>query len=428
MNLLDDLKWRGLVAQTTDEEALRKSLEKPITLYIGFDPTAPSLHIGNLVVLLVLRRFQMAGHNPIALIGGATGLVGDPSGRNEERVLNSVETVAAWVAKYREQLSRFLDFNTQDNPARLVNNLDWTENLSTIEFLRDIGKHFSVNQMLAKDSVSNRLENGGISYTEFSYQVLQSLDFLELFRRFDCTLQLGGSEQWGNITPGLDLIRKVEGGSGHALTVTLLLKSDGSKFGKTAGGSVWLDPEMTSPYAFFQYWISAEDKDVIRLLKVFTFMGVEEVAELEKAHAENPGARVAHRALARTVTTLVHGEETCARVEAASKALFGQGELADLDEATLESALAELPRAYVAPGAAIPTWVDLLADSGVVDSKSAARRIVKEGGAYLNNRKIEGEAFAPQESDFFFGRFAILRKGKRDLAAVEIGAPKPQKS
>lgn len=421
MNLLDDLKWRGLVAQTTDEEELRKSLSKPITLYIGFDPTAPSLHIGNLVVLLVLRRFQLAGHNPIALIGGATGLVGDPSGRNEERSLNSEETVAEWVAKYRAQLSRFLDFDASANPARLVNNLDWTQPLSAIEFLRDIGKHFSVNQMLAKESVSNRLENGGISYTEFSYQILQSLDFLELFRRFNCTLQLGGSEQWGNITPGLDLIRRVEGGSGHALTVTLLLKSDGSKFGKTAGGSVWLDPEMTSPYAFFQYWISADDKDVVRLLKVFTFLSHDEINELEVSHKENPGARVAHRALARTVTSLVHGEQTCQRVEAASKALFGQGELADLDEATLENALAELPRAYVAPGAAIPTWVDLLAESGVVDSKNAARRIVKEGGAYLNNRKIEGESFAPSVNDFFFGRFAVLRKGKRDLAAVEIG-------
>jgi tyrosyl-tRNA synthetase len=421
MNLLDDLKWRGLVAQSTDEDALRKALEKPMTLYIGFDPTAPSLHIGNLVVLLVLRRFQMAGHNPIALIGGATGLVGDPSGRNEERVLNSEETVAGWVAKYREQLSRFLDFDAKENPARLVNNLDWTQPMSAIEFLRDIGKHFSVNQMLAKDSVSNRLESGGISYTEFSYQVLQSLDFLELYRRFNCTLQLGGSEQWGNITPGLDLIRRVEGGSGHALTITLLLKSDGTKFGKTAGGSVWLDPEMTSPYAFFQYWISAEDKDVIRLLKVFTFLTPGEVGELEKAHEENPGARIAHRALARTVTTLVHGEDACQRVEAASKALFGQGELSELDEETLESALAELPRAYVAPGSEIPTWVDLLAEAGVVDSKSAARRIVKEGGAYLNNQKIEGEGFSPSVKDFYFGRFAVLRKGKRDLAAVEIG-------
>lgn len=426
MNLLDDLKWRGLVAQSTDEEALRKSLEKPITLYIGFDPTAPSLHIGNLVVILVLRRFQIAGHNPIALIGGATGLVGDPSGRNEERVLNSEETVAGWVARYRDKLTTLLDFSAKENPARLVNNLDWTQPLSAIEFLRDIGKHFSVNQMLAKDSVASRLESGGISYTEFSYQVLQSNDFLELFRRFNCTLQLGGSEQWGNITPGLDLIRRVEGGSGHALTVTLLLKSDGTKFGKTAGGSVWLDAEMTSPYAFFQYWITSEDRDVIRLLKVFTFLSHQEINEIEKAHLENPGARAAHRILAREVTTLVHGPLLCERVEAASKALFGQGELSELDEATLESALAELPRTYIAPGAEMPTWVDLMAEAGVVDSKSAARRIVKEGGAYLNNRKIEGEGFAPSTDDFLFGRFAVLRKGKRDLAAIEIGVQKPE--
>ncbi|MCX6430790.1 MAG: tyrosine--tRNA ligase, partial [Actinobacteria bacterium] len=260
-DLLDDLRWRGLISQTTDEAELRESLKEPISLYIGFDPTAPSLHIGNLVVLLVLRRFQLAGHNPIALVGGATGLVGDPSGRNEDRILNSEETVAEWVAKYRVQLSRYLDFDAPENPARIVNNLDWTAPMSAIEFLRDIGKHFSVNQMLSKDSVSMRLEGGGISYTEFSYQVLQSLDFLELYRRQGCTMQIGGTEQWGNIVAGLDLIRRVESGSGHALTVPLLLKSDGTKFGKTAGGSVWLDASMTSPYAFFQYWIGTEDKD-----------------------------------------------------------------------------------------------------------------------------------------------------------------------
>lgn len=419
-DLLDDLRWRGLISQSTDEAELRESLKKPISLYIGFDPTAPSLHIGNLVVLLVLRRFQLAGHNPIALVGGATGLVGDPSGRNEDRILNSEETVAEWVAKYRVQLSRYLDFEATENPARIVNNLDWTAPMSAIEFLRDIGKHFSVNQMLSKDSVSMRLEGGGISYTEFSYQVLQSLDFLELYRRHGCTLQIGGTEQWGNIVAGLDLIRRVESGSGHALTVPLLLKSDGTKFGKTAGGSVWLDASMTSPYAFFQYWIGTEDKDVISFLKVFSFLSHEEIEGLEKVHNENPGARTAHRALAREITTLVHGEDICDRVEAASRALFGQGELTELDEETLESALAELPRATIHQGDVIPTWVDLLHASGVVDSKSAARRIVKESGAYLNNVKIAGEDFAPSVNDFIFGRFAVLRKGKRDLAAVEI--------
>jgi tyrosyl-tRNA synthetase len=401
---LDDLRWRGLIAQTTDEKELAAALEKPITLYIGFDPTAPSIHVGNLVVLLVLRRFQLAGHHPIALVGGATGLVGDPSGRNEERSLNSSEIV---------------DFKVAANPAVVVNNLDWTSPLSAIEFLRDIGKHFSVNQMLSKDSVANRLE-GGISYTEFSYQVLQAFDYLELYRRNKCTLQLGGSDQWGNIVAGLDLIRRVEGGSGHALTVPLLTKADGTKFGKTAGGSVWLDPEMTSPYAFFQYWLNSDDKDVINFLKVFSFKSRQEIEEIEKEHNENPGARNAHRALARELTSLIHGTETSARVEEAAKALFGQGDLTTLDEKTLASALSELPRVQISASDEIPTWVDLLAAAGVVDSKSAARRIVKEGGAYLNNEKISGEDFRLEKTHFLCGKYAVLRKGKRDLAAVEL--------
>jgi tyrosyl-tRNA synthetase len=420
MNLLEDLRWRGLLAQSTDEAALLEALKKPITLYVGFDPTAPSLHVGNLVVLLVLRRFQLAGHTPIALVGGATGLVGDPSGKNEERTLNSTEIVEGWVSRIRTQVSAFLDFNEAKNKAFVVNNLDWTSPLSAIEFLRDIGKHFSVNQMLSKDSVSARLEAGGISYTEFSYQVLQSYDFLELYRRNNCTLQLGGSDQWGNIVAGLDLIRRIEQGSGHALTVPLLTKADGTKFGKTAGGSVWLDPAMTSPYAFFQYWLNTDDKDVINFLKVFSFKSHAEITALENAHTENPGLREAHRALARELTALVHSQATTDRVEAAAKALFGQGDLTELDEETLAGALAELPRTTVAKGDAIPTWVDLLAATGVVDSKSAARRIVKEGGAYLNNEKISGEDFAPAKSDFLCGKYAVLRKGKRDLAAVEL--------
>jgi tyrosyl-tRNA synthetase len=420
MNLIEDLRWRGLLAQTTDEAALLEALKKPTTLYVGFDPTAPSLHAGNLVVLLVLRRFQLAGHNPIALVGGATGLVGDPSGKNEERTLNSSEIVEGWVNRIRTQVSAFLDFDAPKNPAAVVNNLDWTSPLSAIEFLRDIGKHFSVNQMLSKDSVSARLESGGISYTEFSYQVLQSYDFLELYRRNNCTLQVGGSDQWGNIVAGLDLIRRVEQGSGHALTVPLLMKADGTKFGKTAGGSVWLDPEMTSPYAFFQFWLNSDDKDVINFLKVFSFKSHTEITDLEKSHNENPGLREAHRALARELTALVHSEETTQRVEAAARALFGQGELSELDEATLASALAELPRTTVSASEEIPTWVDLLAATGVVDSKSAARRIVKEGGAYLNNVKISGEDFRPSKSDFLCGKYAVLRKGKRDLAAVEL--------
>mgnify|MGYP001458620742 CR=1 FL=1 len=419
-DLLDDLKWRGLIAQTTDESALRDALKKPITVYLGTDPTAPSIHVGNLVVLLVLRRFQLAGHHTIPLVGGATGLVGDPSGKNEERTLNTTDIVEQWVSRIKGQLSKFMDFEVATNPAKMANNLDWTAPLSAIEFLRDVGKHFSVNQMLNKDAVASRLEKDGISYTEFSYQVLQAFDYLELYRRHQCTLQIGGSDQWGNITAGLDLIRRVEGGTAHALTVPLLTKADGTKFGKTAGGSVWIDPEMTSPYAFFQYWLNSDDKDVIKFLKVFSFKSRSEIEEIEKAHLENPGARSAHRELARELTALVHSPEICERVEAAAKALFGQGDISELDEATLTAALAELPKATVKKGEEIPTWVDLLAASGVVDSKSAARRIVKEGGAYLNNEKISGEDFRLEKSHFLCGKYAVLRKGKRDLAAVEL--------
>ena len=419
-DLLDDLKWRGLIDQTTDEKALREALKKPITLYVGFDPTAPSIHVGNLVVLFVLRRFQLAGHNPLPLVGGATGLVGDPSGKNEERTLNTTDVVALWVDRIKKQLSKFMDFDSKTNPAVMVNNLDWTAPMSAIEVLRDIGKHFSVNQLLSKDAVSARLEKDGISYTEFSYQVLQSMDYLELYRRYNCTLQIGGSDQWGNITAGLDLIRRVESGTAHALTVPLLTKADGTKFGKTAGGSVWLDPEMTSPYAFFQYWLNSDDKDVINFLKVFSFKSRAEIEVLEKSHNENPGAREAHRELARELTSLVHSPEIAQRVEDAARALFGQGDLTELDEATLAGALSELPRVQVKSGEEIPTWVDLLAATGVVDSKSAARRIVKEGGAYLNNEKVAAEDFRLEKTHFLCGKYAVLRKGKRDLAAVEL--------
>ena len=419
--LLADLEWRGLIAQTTDRDALTEQLNSGSTaFYIGFDPTAPSLHLGNLVVLLVMRRFQLAGHKPLPLVGGATGLVGDPSGRNEERSLNDVDVVEQWVGRIRTQLSKFLEFDSGSNAAVMTNNLDWTKPLSALDFLRDVGKHFSVNQMLSKDSVSSRLESGGISYTEFSYQVLQAFDFLELYKRHDCKIQLGGSDQWGNIVAGLDLIRKVEGGSAHCLTIPLLMKSDGTKFGKTAGGSVWLDPEMTSPYAFYQFWLNSEDADVPKYLKVFSFKSHAEIEELIAAHVANPGAREAHRALAREMTTLVHGAGECEAAERAAKALFGQAELSELDERTLVSALAQLPRTQVVKGEPIPTWVDLIAATGVVDSKSAARRIVKEGGAYLNNQKVPSEDFAPVTDDLLYGRFLLLRKGKRDLAAVEI--------
>jgi len=418
--LLDDLQWRNSIAQTTDRSELETFLNGGSrTLYLGVDPTAPSMHLGNLAAFTVLRRFQLAGHKPIALVGGATGLVGDPSGRNSERSLNEVEVVEEWVGKIRKQLESILDFSGK-NSAVLANNLDWTKPVSAIQFLRDIGKHFSVNQMLARESVSARLEAGGISYTEFSYQVLQAFDFLELSRRNQCFIQIGGSDQWGNIVAGIDLIRRVEGKSAHALTLPLITKADGTKFGKTASGSIWLDPTMTSPYAFFQFFLNSDDRDVEQLLRSFSFKSHDELNALFDSLKTNPGAREAHRALAREVTSMIHGESTTVKVENAAKALFGQAEIRELDSETLESALSELPRTTIKRGESIPTWVDLIAASGVVDSKSAARRVVKEGGAYLNNEKISGEDFAPSENDLLHGRFMVLRKGKRDLAAVEI--------
>jgi len=418
MKLWDELVWRGSIAQSTDEAALKAELDKGcISFYVGFDPTAPSLHIGNLAILVVMRRLQLAGHRPIPLVGGATGLVGDPSGRNQERTLNEESVVAGWVERIRNQLAGFLDFESGRNRAVLANNLDWTAPLSALDFLRDIGKHFSVNQMLAKDSVSARLESGGISYTEFSYQVLQAFDYLELFRREGCLLQMGGSDQWGNIVAGVDLIRRVEGKSAHALTIPLIVKSDGTKFGKTASGSVWLDPTMTSPYAFFQFFLNTDDRDLVVLLKSYSFKSREELEALFQEHEGNPGARKAHRSLALEVTSYIHGAETALRVEKASKALFGQADLHDLDEKTLESAISELPRVDISRSESL-IWVDLMARSGVVDSKSAARRVVKEGGAYLNNAKISDESAELTDADFLYGRIAVMRKGKRDLVAV----------
>ena len=418
--LLDDLEWRGLIAQSTDRKELESALAKPISLYLGVDPTAPSMHVGNLVVCLVLKRFQLAGHRPIALVGGATGLVGDPSGKNDERILNEEKLVAEWVSKIRKQVEKILDFKDKDTSAKLVNNLDWTKAVSALELLRDIGKHFSVNQMLAKDSVATRLSSTGISYTEFSYQVLQAFDYLELYRRDQCRLQIGGSDQWGNIVAGLDLIRKVEGGSAHALTVPLLAKSDGSKFGKTASGAIWLEETMTSAYEFFQFWLNSDDADVPKLLKVFSMKSKSEIEELIEKVKTNPGAREAHRELAREMTTLIHGGAMAKSVEEAAKALFGQGEIGDLDLKTLDSALSQLPKTTIKKGDPYPTWVELLAATGVVESKSAARRIVKEGGGYLNNKKVESEDFTPSKADLLHGKYLLLRKGKRDLAAVEV--------
>jgi tyrosyl-tRNA synthetase len=418
--LLEDLEWRGSISQTTDRNELASFLDGGSrTVYLGIDPTAPSIHLGNLVALTVLRRFQLAGHKPIALVGGATGLVGDPSGRNSERSLNDETVVAQWVTRIRTQLEGFLDF-TGKSAAIMANNLEWTAPVSALQFLRDIGKHFSVNQMLAKESVSARLESGGISYTEFSYQVLQAFDYLELNRRNQCALQIGGSDQWGNIVAGVDLIRRVEGKSAHALTIPLMTKSDGSKFGKTASGAVWLDAEMTSPFAFFQFFLNSDDRDVEKLLKAFSFKAKNEIDELLESLKSNPGAREAHRALAREVTTLIHGEDETSRVEEAAKALFGQSELKELDVKTLQSALSELPKVELRKGVDLPSWVDLITSAGVVESKSAARRIIKEGGAYLNNMKVPSEEFAPSKDDLLHGKFLVLRKGKRDLAAVEV--------
>jgi tyrosyl-tRNA synthetase len=412
-DLLDELQWRGLVALNTDEDALRKALnETKITYYIGFDPTAPSLHLGNLVQLLIMRRLQLAGHKPLALIGGSTGLVGDPR-PTAERTLNTKETVSEWVEKLGKQASRFLSFEGE-NPARLVNNLDWTAPLSAIDFLRDIGKYFRVGTMLSKDAVSARLNSEhGISYTEFSYQILQGYDYLELFRRYDCTLQMGGSDQWGNLTSGTDLIRKVEGKSVHILATPLITNSDGQKFGKSEGNAVWLDADFTSPYAFYQFWLNVEDADVIDRLKVFTFLTKADIEDLAKQTAEAPHLRAAQKRLALEVTTLVHSAEAAQAAIDASAALFGQGDLAALDADTLQAALGELPKTTAAIGTPI---TQLLIETGLVDSISAGRRAIKEGGVYLNNEKIIDEAAVL--NNLLLSKFAVLRRGKKTLAGV----------
>ncbi|CAL9285896.1 MULTISPECIES: tyrosine--tRNA ligase [unclassified Streptomyces] len=419
-DIVDELKWRGLFAQSTDEDALRKALaDGPVTFYCGFDPTAPSLHVGHLVQVLTMRRLQLAGHRPLALVGGATGQIGDPK-PTAERTLNSPETVAEWVERVRSQIEPFLFFEG-DNAATMVNNLDWIGGMSAIEFLRDIGKHFRVNKMLTKDSVARRLESEqGISYTEFSYQLLQGLDFLELYRRYGCVLQQGGSDQWGNLTAGLDLIHRLEPDAHvHALATPLMTKADGTKFGKTEGGAVWLDPAMTTPYAFYQFWLNVDDRDISGYMRILSFKSREELEELEKVTEERPQARMAQRALAEELTTLVHGAEQCAAVIAASKALFGQGELAELDEATLAAALSELPKAEVAE---VGPVVDLFAEVGLVPSKSAARRTVKEGGAYVNNAKVTSEDAVVSAGDLLHGRWLVLRRGKKNLAAIEVKA------
>jgi tyrosyl-tRNA synthetase len=418
-DILDELHWRGLVAQTTDEDALREALAAgPVTFYCGFDPTAPSLHMGNLVQLLTMRRLQDAGHRPIALVGGSTGLIGDPK-PTSERVLNAPETVAQWVDRLRGQVSRFL-VPEGDNGVQVVNNLDWTAPMSAIDLLRDVGKHFRVNAMLRKDAVAARLESqDGISYTEFSYQILQGLDFLELFRTRGCTLQTGGIDQWGNLTAGSDLVRRAEGSSVHLLATPLITRPDGTKYGKTEAGTVWLDPELTSPYAFFQFWLNSEDAQVGQLLRVFTFRSREEIRELEAATVERPAAREAQRVLASDVTTLVHGERATAQAIAASQALFGRGDLADLDAQTLRDATAGLQLARVALGTSV---VDVLVESGLAPSRSGARRTIGEGGAYVNNVKVLDPDAVLTSDQLLHDRYAVLRRGKKSLAAAVVDA------
>ncbi|MFY9679225.1 tyrosine--tRNA ligase [Glutamicibacter protophormiae] len=417
-NVWQELKWRGLVHVSTDEAELERALsEETITYYCGFDPTAPSLHLGNLVQLLNMRRLQLAGHKPLALVGGSTGLIGDPR-QTAERTLNTKETVTEWVSKLQAQVSRFLS-NEGENAVRLVNNLDWTAPLSALDFLRDVGKYFRVGTMIKKEIVAARLNSDeGISYTEFSYQVLQGYDYLELYRQYGCTLQTGGSDQWGNLTSGTDLIRKVEGKSAFAYGTPLITNSDGTKFGKSEGNAIWLDAQMCSPYTFYQFWLNTADADVIDRLKVFTFMSREQIEALAVEVAERPFKRQAQRELAWQVTSLVHGEDATNKVIAASAAVFGNGELGDIDLPTLQAVIAELPTAQVAAGDL--GILNVLHASGLSESLSAARRTVGEGGAYVNNEKVEGIDSELSEADFLHGRYAIVRRGKKNMAVVEL--------
>ncbi|MFG1779071.1 tyrosine--tRNA ligase [Micromonospora sp. NPDC049051] len=414
-SLTDDLRWRGLIQDSTGLDELRALLDgETAAYYVGFDPTAPSLHVGHLVQVATARRLQLAGHRPVLLVGGATGQIGDPK-ESAERTLNSPEVVAGWVARIRDQLAPFVSYEGE-NAAQLVNNLDWTGEMSVVEFLRDVGKHFPVNKMLAREVVKARLETG-ISFTEFSYQLLQANDFFELHRRHGCQLQFGGSDQWGNITAGVDYIRRRGAGPVQAFTTPLVTKSDGTKFGKTEGGAIWLDPEMTSPYAFYQFWVNVDDRDVGRYLRYFSFRSREELEALEQETVERPAARAAQRALAEELTTLVHGEREMAQVVAASQALFGRGSLDELAPATLRAALSEAGLVHVDE---LPDVAGLLRDSGLVPSLKEARRVIAEGGAYVNNTRITETDATVGRDDLLHGRYLVLRRGKRSFAGVEL--------
>ncbi len=417
-DVIEELTWRGLLANSTDEEALRAHLAAgPVTFYVGFDPTAPSIHFGNLVQLMVARHLQRAGHRPLLLVGGSTGMIGDPKDSGE-RTLNSPETVTAWVSNIRRQVEKYVDF-AGDNAAQVVNNLDWTGPMSVLDFLRDIGKHFPVNRMLARDVVRNRLEDG-ISYTEFSYVLLQSMDYLELFRTYGCTLQFGGSDQWGNITAGVELVRRAEGARVHALATPLLTKADGTKFGKTEGGAIWLDPQLTSPYAFHQFFLNAEDEKVIDYLKVFSSRSREEIEDLERQTVSEPFRRAAQKALADDVTALVHSERDRDAAVSAAAAIFGRSDLEQLDVSVLAGVVAEIGGVEITGGGELPVMVDALERSGVVASKSAARRAIAEGGAYVNNQKVTDPEARLTERDLLHGRFVILRRGKKTVSALTI--------
>ncbi len=419
LHVLDDLEWRGLIAHSTDIDALRAELSQgPITVYCGFDPTAPSLHMGNLLQILTLKRLQDAGNRPIGLVGGATGMIGDPKESGERR-LNSLDVVKEWTNVIREQLERFLSFEGS-NAATVVNNYDWTASLSTIDFLRDVGKHFPVNRMLSRDVVRTRLD-AGISYTEFSYVLLQSMDYLNLFRDHGVRLQTGGSDQWGNITAGVELVRRTEGERVHALATPLVTKADGTKFGKTESGSIWLDAQMTSPYAFYQFWFNTDDRDVVAYLKYYSFKTREEIEELAALVEDKPFLRAAQRALADELTTLTHGAAETERVTAASAALFGGGDLTGLDAATLTAALSEAPHLEISGSSELPLLVDLFAETGLVASKSEARRTVGEGGAYVNNQRITDPDARADKDALLPGGWLLLRKGKRHLAGVRVG-------
>ncbi|MGJ4117165.1 tyrosine--tRNA ligase [Corynebacterium macclintockiae] len=421
-NIIDELQWRGLINQSTDLEALKEAMQNPITLYCGFDPTGSSLHAGHLVPLIMLKRFQQFGHRPITLAGGATGMIGDPRDVGERSML-SEEQIGENMVAIKKQLEAFVDFTGESDvasPAVMVNNADWISQMNVIEYLRDVGKNFSLNTMLDRDTVKRRLESDGISYTEFSYMLLQANDYVHLHNEYDCVLQIGGGDQWGNIVSGVDLNRRVNGAKVHGLTVPLVTDAEGNKFGKsTGGGKLWLDPQLTSPYSWYQYFINAGDTVVIDYLRWFTFLSQEEIAELERKVAEEPFKREAQRVLAREMTTLVHGAAATEAVELAAQALFGKAELQDLDEATLSSALQETEVAEVGPDATI---LDLLVESGLEKSKGAARRTVGEGGAYVNNQRIEDIEWSPSADDLLHGSWLVLRKGKKRFAGARVGA------